>query len=295
MRGIIGGLFFLAATTAFGQMIFEPDPTNFHVGNGVGGTCPTGVTGVAPCSPLYQNSELMGINNHFDLYFNTNASSKMVVDEVLLIIGVPNDNAQNNILSAGALSAATEFDPYTAGSGTSRAFSFGVTLQTYGILANETNGFAGLFTSGDLYNDFLGGDPGHLNASQSFGNWSGADSTALGINAQNFGIYIWSIHSSTFGANDALDFVGNGIPVGSFILGFGENQTQKCTGPSTNRTCTTNITPFGNAFTQTGLVTSADGSGGPQGGQVPEPSSIVLLGSILLIAGATLRGRRSAS
>jgi hypothetical protein len=79
---------------------------------------------------------------------------------------------------------------------------------------------ASLFTSGDLYDDFLGGDPGHLNASQGFGNWSGADSTALGINAQNFGIYVWSIHSSTFGANDALDFVGNGIPVGSFILGF---------------------------------------------------------------------------
>jgi hypothetical protein len=289
MRTFIRGLLFLFATGAFGQIIYETDPTNFHMGNGVGGTCPTGVTGVSPCTALYQNTELLAISSHFDLYFNTHADSKMVGDEVLLIIGVPNDSAQHNILSARAITSATEFDPYTAGSGTGELFSFGVAPQGYNIPSGETNGFAGLFTTGDLYNDFLGGDPALLNASQSFVNWSGADSTVLGITAHNFGIYIWSIHTSTFSANDALDFTGSGIPLGSFALGFGESQTQKCTGLNAHSTCTTNITPFGNAFTQTGLVTWTDSSGGPQGSGVPEPGSIILLGSSLVATFTMLR------
>jgi hypothetical protein len=289
MRTFVGGLLFLFATAAFGQIIYETDPTNFHTGNGVGGTCPTGLTGVSPCTGLYQSTELLAISSHFDLYFNTHADSKMVGDEVLLILGVPNDSAQHNILSAGAITSATEFDPYTAGSGTSELFSFGVTPQGYNIPAGETNGFAGLFTTGDLYNDFLGGDPALLNASQSFVNWSGADSAILGITAHNFGIYIWSIHTNTFSANDALDFTGSGIPLGSFALAFGESQTQKCTGPNAHPTCTTYITPFGNAFTQTGLVTSTDSSGGPQGGGVPEPGSVILLGSSLVVTFTMLR------
>src|SRR2546423_11993221 len=89
---LIGALLFLLATRAFGQVIIYDDPTNFHTGNGVTGSCPTGAGG-SGCPYFYQNSELQPVGSEFDLYFNTNGKEKLVGDEVVLMIGVPNDSA----------------------------------------------------------------------------------------------------------------------------------------------------------------------------------------------------------
>src|SRR6476660_9477707 len=106
-----GGLLVLVlGTGAFGQVIVYNDPTNFHTGNGVNGTCPTGAGGVG-CPFFYQNSELQPVGSEFDLYFNTNGQEKLVGDEVVLMIGVPNDSATTNKLSASAITSVTEYDP----------------------------------------------------------------------------------------------------------------------------------------------------------------------------------------
>jgi len=202
MRHIFGGLLFVFVMSAYADTIFL-DPTNFKTGNGVGGTCPQG-TGNGACSPIYQGTELLGINNHFDLYFNSDGKDKQVGDEVLLIVAVPNDDPNHHLLSAGAISSAAEYDPLNAASGTPKTVSFGATPQAYGMSASKTGGFAGLFTSGDIYS-FLGGDLSHINNSEQFTNWTGALSTVLDMhNIENFGVYIWSIDTSTFSGGDAL-------------------------------------------------------------------------------------------
>jgi hypothetical protein len=298
MRVFGGLLVLLGVTTAFGQVItYTTDPTNFHTGNGVTGTCPTGAGG-AGCPFFYQGQELQAVNNHFDLYFNSDGKDKLVGDEVVLIIGVPNDSAASNLLKSAAISSVTEFDPLGAASGTSEKVDFGLTPQLYGGgHGGSSAGFQGLMSSSDVYS-FLGGDFAMINNSDSFVNWSAADATmSPTIVAANFGIYVWSIHTSTFQGTSALDIVGDGsIPLGSFILGYGENQTTtSCKVKGVTTTCT-NITPFGNPFTQTGIVTSTGGGGGGGGGgNVPEPSSIILLGSGLLFACAKLRKKLARS
>ncbi len=231
------------------------DPTTLHIGSGQGTTCQTG-----GC-PIF-GTEVNAISGTFDI-FQESANSGLLQDPVLLILAVPNDT-KSGTLNGTEVQSVTNFDPYTALSGTPVSFETGVD----GLNPPASSAFfQGLMTNSDIYT-FLG-----LKAdkSNSFLNLSAADLALNGITATNFGIYIWSIDISTaegmdFDGNDLLNIVSSGIPKGTFAVAYGFDSQHT----------------FAVPFTEAGLT-------GPPS-RVPEPATLALLGTGLLgIAGAIRR------
>lgn len=136
-------------------------------------------------------------------------------------------------------------------------------------------------TSGDIYafasadDGGLNGD-GSMNATNLFGS---AETTAFGKTPSFFDIFVYTVSAGALTGDKNFSFTTS-LPLGTFVggLGIGSNGTQ----------------PFSTPFTTAGLVdatTTGPGtaSGPASGPLVPEPNTIVLLGTVLLAACAGLR------
>lgn len=258
--GGISALSLLGMTSSIGwaQTTTLLDPATLHIGPGVGTACQTG-----GC-PIFGN-EINAFQTQLDLYQNSGGASALNTP-VLLIFGVPNDTG--SALNATSIGSPTLFSPITAASGTTLTFSFGTTA--FGL---NGSGFEGDMTSGDVY-AFLGaisGAPHFTGASNSnsFVNWSGADSALFGINATQFGIYVYALNTAAFSGNDGINVLLNGLPTGTFAVGYGE----------------TDKSLFDTPFTEAGDET---GPGRPP--RVPEPGTLLVFGLGLL--GLVLLRRR---
>lgn len=124
-----------------------------------------------------------------------------------------------------------------------------------GITINGSTGaFVGFDNTTDIYN-YLGTFQG-ANTLGVLGdnlvNLEGADSSILGITATGYGIYTFSVGSISPGG--FVSIAGGGIPLGTFAFGLGIES---------------NGNTAGTAITEAGL-------------NVPEPSSLALLGAGLL-------------
>jgi hypothetical protein len=143
-----------------------------------------------------------------------------------------------------------------------------------GSASNQVTGsFVTTMSSGQEAYARLSLDAG-TNNSNSFTNWSGADSNVNGITATSFGLFEYKIPVTLAGGGtDTLTF--NQLPVGTFIIAYG----------------TTSTKIYDTPFTEAGLST---GSTSP----VPEPSSLALalagLGSFGLVGLRQLRRQRVA-
>lgn len=256
----IGGLSALsllgmASSIGWAQTTTLLDPATLHIGPGVGTACQTG-----GC-PIF-GTEINAFQTQLDLYQNSGGASALNTP-VLLIFGVPNDTG--SALNAGSIGSPKLFSPISAASGTALTFSFGTTA--FGL---NGSGFEGDMTSGDVY-AFLGaisGAPHFIGAnnSNSFVNWSGADSALFGINATQFGIYVYALNTAALSGNDAINVLLNGLPAGTFAVGYGE----------------TDKLLFDTPFTEAG-----DETGRPR---VPEPGTLLVFG-IGLLGLALLRRR----
>ena len=212
-----------------------------------------------PGCPVF-GSEVNGITgNTVVLDLEGGSTKNGLGNPVLLIIGVVNN-------SLGGTNAGFVAPTITPSAGTASGATFN-----------------GLMTSGgDAYAVVHFTDPnGAGQNSESFVNWSAADSSVLGITASNFGIYSYQLTNpglSQKGATVSVTFNGP-LPAGTFVIAIGCDAVSGC-----NNAGNTYATPF----TQSGLI---GGTPGPS--PVPEPSAGTLgvVGAALLFAGIFVRRR----
>jgi len=148
-------LLLAASVCTFGQLV---DPATFHTGNGVAGTCPTGV-GASPCTGITGGEVLPISGTNFDI-FQEAGNSFTFSDPLVLIAAVP--NTAGVTLTGTEITSATEFNPYTAATGTALTFGTGVNPLNYNMTDTFDQGAMTSATPSNVY-DFLGGDASGAN------------------------------------------------------------------------------------------------------------------------------------
>lgn len=246
-------LTFLAAS-ASADVIFVGSPS-----------CPT-----PPGCPVFGN-EVNGITgNTFTLDQASGTKTDALTDPVLLLIGVPNVGGS---FTAPGVTLST-------GSG-----SLGGTPVS-GLSWNSTSGFAGTMTSGgpitDAYEALGLSDPATTAGnSESFVNWASADSSVLGMNATNFGVYVYQLdNTGLLGHPSTVDITfGSALPVGTFVVAYGCD-----TGIGTwSSPCGSGGSIFSTPFTQAGLE---------MGRSLPEPTNLSWLACFGGILALFVRARK---
>lgn len=249
------------------------DPSTLHVGAGVGTACQTGCAG---------DPNKIGPGGTLDIFQESSAPAA-VDAPILLILSVPNDTVNNTGTYFGPTAAGVYtsigvqfYNPYTSGSpvsGTANVAGTGLftnaSKNNLGLQANPgplTGAFYGSLGPGqEVYSflNFTGG--GGIDNSNSFTNFTlaGNDPTAT-----SFGIYVIALSGSTLAGNGLINVTGLNVPTGTFVDAFGEGSK--------------NSQAFVVPFTEAGFT-------GPS--PTPEPSSILLFGTGLLLAGGILRRR----
>lgn len=264
---------------ATAQTLVDPQ---LDIGNPA--TCPD-PTAAPPngCPFLFGGTEVFGVPSNAVTIFNNGASSSSTASPILLIVGIPNPTGST------APPSGISVLPGTSGlSGLSGQLGG---TNAWGGSWNTTTGQvnpASIPGDGKVY-DTIG-----LNGSSSeqFANWAAADSAVLGITVGSGGnawdLFVYTItfpsvgglpQSLAKGTYITVDFNGGTLPLGTFVIASGcapgNDSTVQC--PSGSNIGTT-------PFTTSGLVDS---------GPIPEPASMLLVGTGLVAFGSMLRRRKS--
>jgi PEP-CTERM motif len=243
-----------------------------NIGNGATGTDPKG-TSCPPCDPV-----LVGTGSDLSIEVQGSAS---ITNKVLLILLIPNDTTDifGGIDPLGTITTYPSFPGAAGPTGSSAFTGTGFGLGT-GSATYLGNGFWGDFSgpSSAKLSAFL---DTNLNSSNNMSNFLGFDNTTLGLSTTQFGVYTIAITTGPLSPNKGkvglVDIqIPGGLKQGSIAIALDDNLDST-------------------VWTNDAGVDGGGGGGGGGGGSVPEPSSIVLLGSGLLLACSKLRKKLARS
>jgi len=264
-------IFVLALTgAAFAQL---------HVGTGVGTACMEGCPGVV-------GGEVTAVGGSFDIFQEAGGANTFDA-ELLLIAAVP--NTAGGSVVAGSVSAAAEYQPPLYATGTPETVSTGQTPTQFGNV-NPTLFLEATMTSGQNVFGILGPSISAENNSESFVNFNSAYAAEVAASVPGFAgipssyaIYVWSIGTTAFAGKSAMQITST-LPIGTFLTAYGQGGGKGYSTQFTNTGLITSGTTGGTAGGSTGST-----AGQTTGGNIPEPGSIVLLGSVLFATFAVSR------
>jgi hypothetical protein len=201
------------------------------------------------------------IGTTFGIYQNSGGAGTLN-DPWLLILGVPNVSNAATFSNASISSI--------SGGGTSNYLGLG------GTMTSGQEAYSALHLQGPTDN------------SNSFVNWSAAETTLAGINATSFGLYEFAI-TANLPASGNVQFSFASLPTGTIAIAYGQtgqtSSSQTCTTKNGKTTCKTTVTNtimiYDTPFTEAGFRTPP-----PPPPSTPEPASMVLLGAGILGLGS---------
>lgn len=256
-------LLLVTLLAAFGTAWAGSTASTLNIGPGAGSSCAEGC-GSSP--------NLLGTGADVDIYQSAIGGKADLLQPQLLILGIPNDTS--NLYATDPISGVTYYNPYVGGTPMAGTSAF-ATAGTYGLKGAVIDGFFGDLTSGSAIYSFLDLQ-GSNNKTNSFKNWAADDLSINGITADDFGIYVFALSGEGLVGQGLVDVMfPGGLPLGTFVVGYGQAywDWQYCI--------------YGTELSNAGLTNATSAT--------PEPGSLLLLGSGLLLTAILLRRRAATS
>jgi hypothetical protein len=202
---VIAFLFCLGLSAAVAQ-------STLHIGPGSGTSCATGCAG---------DPNLLDGALNVDIY-QTSAGAPTLSQPVLIIFGVPSENA--HFFPHAPITGVTATNPYPGGTTTTGTSNFAAG-GTYGLINPVSPGFFGTMMPGQEVYSFLG--LCCANKSNSFTNWSAADEEYVDLVPTSFDIHVFALNADL--GPDGLINVSlvTNVPKGTIIVAYGEGSNGK--------------------------------------------------------------------